>query len=107
MTLTIINVITPLSASIAPTGQILDYLQVKVQGEQLSREELAAVEFETNGQKFTMGNFGEAGIIAVGQTVTFNFKSPKVANMKTGDVAKVEISIPEVNVNINIEQAIA
>lgn len=107
MTLTIINVITPLSASIAPTGQILDYLQVKVQGDQLTKEQLAAVEFETNGQKFTMGKFADAGIIAVGQTVTFHFKSSKTDALKSGDMAHVEILVPEVNVNINIEQAVA
>ncbi len=100
----IVNVITPLSADIAPTGNVLDYLHVKVNGRELSQEEMKKVVVSANGISAAMGEFQKLGVIAVGTEAIFAFTSEETKKAKSGDSFTVEILVPEVGVNINIER---
>jgi hypothetical protein len=102
--LKIINVITPISADLAPSGNILDYLHAKVMGRELSKDEIASVGISTNGIDCTLGTFNKAGLIAVGQEVIVTFVSEETKNAKVGDQVSFEINVPEVSVNILIER---
>ncbi len=105
--LRIINMIMPLSADIAPSGNPLDYIIVKVQGEELSKEEMEAIEIKVNENTYTFKNLAEADTIAVGQEVTFVLKSNKFDSLKVGDDCKIEILVPEASVNLAIERPVS
>ncbi len=100
----IINVITPLSADIAPTGNVLDYLHVKVNGRELSQEEMKEVGVSANGVSTTMAEFQKLGVVAVGTEVIFSFTSEETKNAQPGDSFTVEVIIPAVGAIIHLER---
>ena len=104
--LTLINMVTPLSADLAPSGNVLDYLSVEINGEELTEDELKNIEIQTKDMKVTFSDFQEIDIIAIGQEVTFVITSDKLESVNVGDEITIQISVKEVNMNLKIERKV-
>ena len=104
--LTLINMVTPLSADLAPSGNVLDYLSVEINGEELTEDELKNIEIQTKDMKVTFSDFQEIDIIAIGQEVTFVITSDKLESVSVGDEITIQISVKEVNMNLKIERKV-
>lgn len=105
--LTIVNMIMPLSADLAPTGKPLDFINVKINGQELTRAEMEAIEIHLDENTYTFDTLHEADTIAVGQTVTFQLHSDKFAGLNVGDECTIEILVPEAGVNLKVARAVA
>ncbi|GAB4326586.1 MAG: hypothetical protein Kow0069_33180 [Promethearchaeota archaeon] len=104
--LTLINMIMPLSADLAPSGNPLDYVQVKINDEMLNKEEMEAIEIHHKGGVYTFATLRDADVIAVGDEVTFVLKSDKWDALNVGDEVTIEIMVPEANVNLKVTRAL-
>ena len=100
----VINVITSLSADLAPTGNILDYLHVKFNGKEIAPKEMKTVTVTANGITATLGDFSKLGVIAVGSEAIFTFVSEETKKAQPGDNITIEVTVPEVGVNITLER---
>ncbi|MHA1732746.1 MAG: hypothetical protein ACTSU5_12445 [Promethearchaeota archaeon] len=100
--LTLINVIQPIPADQIP-GDPLDFLEVKVNGETLTRDELEQIKVMWEDNEYMLGSIADAGTIPIGATIKFFFPTDKVAK---GDEATVEVIIAELGMNLKIERTV-
>ena len=101
--LTLVNVIMPIPLDQVP-GEVLDFLTIKVNGKELTREEMAKIQIDWEGKKYTFMNIKDALTIPVGAQIKFFLPT---LDVKVGQNVKIEILIPAVNVNIEFERVVS
>ncbi len=100
--LTLVNVIMPLPLDQVP-GEVLDFLTLKVNGRELTKDEMAKVQIDWEGKNFTFMNIKDALTIPVGAQIKFFLPTTEV---DVGQNVKIEILVPAVNVNIEFERVV-
>jgi hypothetical protein len=100
--LKMINLITTIPISQAP-GDVVDLLEVKVNGTALSRDDKQKIGIKWGDKQFTLANIRDAGDIPVNAELVF---SVPYAGVKVGDEAKVEISVPQFSVTIDFARVV-
>jgi hypothetical protein len=103
--ITMVNVISPISIDEVPDN-VLDYVDVKVDGKALDTATKSKVAIEFEGQKYTLGN---AKAVA-GKTIpvggTLKVFAP-VSGLKKGETHKVEVIIKLDNpIQIEVERTL-
>ena len=101
--LTLVNVIMPIPLDQVP-GEVLDFLTLKVNGKELTKDEMSKVQIDWEEKKYTFMNLKDALTIPVGAQVKFFLPTTDV---QVGQAMKLEILIPAVNVNIEFERTVA
>ncbi len=101
--LTLVNVIMPIPLDQVP-GEVLDFLTLKVNGKELTKDEMAKVQIDWEEKKYTFMNLKDALTIPVGAQVKFFLPTTDV---QVGQEMKLEILIPAVNVNIEFSRTVA
>ncbi|MBN2153942.1 MAG: hypothetical protein JW839_20970 [Candidatus Lokiarchaeota archaeon] len=100
--LKMINLITTIPISQAP-GDIVDLLEVKVNGKELSRDEKLKIGIKWGDKQYTLDNIRDAGDVPVNAELVFSLPS---AGVNVGEEAKVEISVPQFNVTIEFSRVV-
>ncbi len=100
--LKMINLITTIPISQAP-GDIVDLLEVKVNGTDLTRDEKLKMGIKWGDKNFTLANIRDAGDIPVNAELVF---SVPYANAVVGQEAKIEISVPQFSVTIEFTRVV-
>lgn len=100
--LKMINLITTIPISQAP-GDVVDLLEVKVNGNPLSRAEKEKIGIKWGDKSFTLANIRDAGDIPVNAELVF---SVPYASVRVGEEAKVEISVPQFSVTIDFTRVV-
>ncbi len=101
--LLLVNVIMPIPLDQVP-GEVLDFLTLKVNGKELSKDEMSKVQINWEDKEYTFMNIKDALTIPVGAQVKFFLPTTEVT---VGQNVKIEILIPAVNVNIEFERVVA
>ncbi|MHA1697316.1 MAG: hypothetical protein ACTSWN_00585 [Promethearchaeota archaeon] len=99
---TMINLVATIPVDQIP-GSPLDILEIKINGEQLSREEMEKIVVEFNEQKVKLPNIMDVGVIPVNSVIKFFLP---VEKYNAGDEIKVEIDVPIVNVHVEFTRTI-
>lgn len=92
--LTMVNMITTIPVGEAP-GEIADLLEIKVNDEPLTREQITGIEVSWEDNKYTMENIRDAGTIPVNVELKFFVPYPDV---EVGQEVKIEIAVPQFSV---------
>ena len=100
--LKLINMVTTIPVGQAP-GDIVDLLEIKVNGQALSRDLMNKIEVSWEGNKYTLANIRDAGVVPV--NVEAKFFVP-VTDVKVGENVKIEINVPQFSVNIEFERVL-
>ena len=100
--LTILNLITTIPADQIP-GDPLDIIEIKLNGEQLTKEEMEKITVTLDDKTIKFGNLQDAGSVPVNTKMIFFLPTDK---LKAGDAVKAEIDIQMVNVHIEVERTI-
>ncbi|MEX2684372.1 MAG: hypothetical protein Q6373_022565 [Candidatus Sigynarchaeota archaeon] len=100
--LRMINLVTTIPVSQAP-GDIVDLLEVKVNGEALSRDVKKKIGIKWGDKNYTLDTIRDAGDVPVNADITFSLPYPGVT---VGQEAKIEISVPQFNVNIEFSRVV-
>jgi len=97
-----INLVTTIPVSQAP-GDIVDLLEVKVNGEALSRDAKKKIGIKWGDKSYTLDNIRDAGDVPVNADLVFSVPYPGAV---VGQEAKVEISVPQFNVTIEFSRVV-
>ena len=100
--LKLINMVTNIPADQIP-GDPLDIIEIKINGEKLSKEEMEKIEVRFDDQKIMMSNLQEAGTIPVNTEVKFFLPGNK---FKAGDELTIEIDVPMVSVHMEFTRTV-
>ncbi|GAB4319906.1 MAG: hypothetical protein Kow0069_23590 [Promethearchaeota archaeon] len=105
--ITFVNVISPLTVDEIP-GDPLDYLEVKLDGDPIPREQLAKIEIRVPDQdlNLTMANMQDAvgKTLPVGGKLVIFFPTDQI---KAGETHEVEVTIKSDNpINVKIERVV-
>lgn len=100
--LKMINLITTIPISQAP-GDIVDLLEVKVNGTPLARDDKLKIGIKWGDKSFTLANIRDAGDIPVNAELVFSVPYPAAV---VGQEAKVEISVPQFSVTIDFTRVV-
>ncbi|HMF32972.1 MAG TPA: hypothetical protein VKK79_16230 [Candidatus Lokiarchaeia archaeon] len=101
--LTLTNVIQPLPADQIP-GNPLDFLHIKINDNEMSREDMEKVKINWEDREFTFESLRDAGTIPIGAQIKFTLPTEE---FDIGQEVTIDINIPDLNVNINFARKIA
>ena len=101
--LKMINMVTTIPVGEAP-GDPVDLLEIKVNGELLTREQMLSIKVQWEDNNYTMENIRDAGTIPV--NVELKFFLPYEA-VEVGQNAKIEIAVPQFSVAFDFERTVS
>ncbi|MFX0099117.1 MAG: hypothetical protein ACFFCS_06005 [Candidatus Hodarchaeota archaeon] len=101
-TLTMINMVATIPADQIP-GSPLDIIEVKINGEEISKEDMAKVEVRIEGNTTMLPDIKELGTIPVNTTVTFFLPTDK---FNVGEEVTVEVDVPIVSVHLEVTRTV-
>ena len=100
--LKMINMVTTIPIGEAP-GDPVDLLEIKVNGEPLTREQMLSITVQWEDNNYTMENIRDAGTIPV--NVELKFFLP-YENVEVGQEVKIEIAVPQFSVAFDFERTL-
>jgi hypothetical protein len=101
--LTMVNVLMPIPLDQVP-GEILEFLVIKIDGRELTKDEMSKMKIDLDGKLYTFNTLKEVLTIPVGAQVKFFLPTTEA---KVGQEVKIEILVAAANVNIEFTRTVA
>lgn len=100
--LKMINMVATIPADQIP-GSPLDIIEVKINGEELSKDDMEKIEVRMDDKKIMLSDIKEVGTIPVNTEVEFFFPTDKFT---VGEEVTVEVDIPIVSVHLEVTRTV-